>query len=261
VLFAVEVILDNITSAENKGTWIDGTNVCIRAFDLSHNFVIHIKHLHSIDSHPAHEFHPYKRNKAFGYRCGIHLPTDFKSECSTTTKKKTSLCSDLHIINSKFFYNSATAVFLQLESSSVNECTNHITISSCNITYNSGAIGSALYISQNKNTSPYDFEVIVKGSRIEGNCDYYDMDSFHTYPNPPTSIFTLKSVQNITFIDCIFHENIGTALLAFDCTFSFEGNIEFTSNYAVYGGAIGTSCCNVHVSVTILTRALFSKSC
>jgi len=89
-----------------------------------------------------------------------------------TTKKKTSLCSDLHIINSKFSYNSATAVFLQLESSSVNECTNHITISSCNITYNSGAIGSALYISQNKNTSPYDFEVIVKGSRIEGNCDY-----------------------------------------------------------------------------------------
>jgi len=88
VLFAVEVILDNITSAENKGTWIDGTNVCIRAFDLSHNFVILIKHLHSIDSHPAHVFHPYKRSKAFGYRYGIHLPTDFKSECSTTYHKE-----------------------------------------------------------------------------------------------------------------------------------------------------------------------------
>lgn len=114
VSFAVEVILDNITSAENEGTWIDGTNVCIRAFDLSHNFVIRIRHLHSIDSHPA-ALHPYKRSKAFGYRYGIHLPTDFKSECSTTTKKKTSLCSDLHIINSKFSYNSATAIFFNLK--------------------------------------------------------------------------------------------------------------------------------------------------
>jgi len=82
VSFAVEVILDSIT-AENKGTRIDGMdNVCIRVFELSHNFVIHVRHLHSIDSCPAYDCHIYTNAAK---PLGVNM--NFAGVCTTSIQK------------------------------------------------------------------------------------------------------------------------------------------------------------------------------
>jgi len=63
-------------------------------------------------------------------------------------------------------------------------------------------------------TFPHGFQVVMNGCQMQRKFDYYVMDSTHTLQQA-----SLIFVQIITFIDCIFHENVGTALLAFDSTF------------------------------------------
>ena len=55
-------------------------------------------------------------------------------------------------------------------------------------------------------------------------------------PNPP--VVYLENTNNVTFIDCAFYNNRGTAIYAFNTNFFISGTLAFIDNTAFEGGAL-----------------------
>ena len=70
------------------------------------------------------------------------------------------------------------------------------------------------------------------------NCTFSDSASQPAmYKSIPYSVIYLRN-SNITFSNCIFQDNLGTAIALGDSVVTFEGNITFRNNTSMYGGAL-----------------------
>jgi len=60
--------------------------------------------------------------------------------------------------------------------------------------------------------------------------------TFLQAPHPP--VVYLERLRNVTFIDCNFHSNLGSAIKVYDSKFLLLGNVSFINNSAYEGGAL-----------------------
>ena len=75
-----------------------------------------------------------------------------------------------------------------------------------------------------------------KGNALQANISVNN-NAFRNFDSPVATIYA-EIVPNITFIDCIFENNLQTAIIAVSSTLTFQGTHFFRNNSAYFGSGI-----------------------
>ena len=268
--YGMHIYMDNVTSIYNSAR--NGANMAFLIYDVVDESPISIQNSFSGFSNPL--FHPtilmiLSGTQFIGggllFSYGMSLPTRFTPSCEP--KSKHNRADMLTITDTDFVGNNAIlggAVSIHFSQTDIDfGIVAQIVIENCSFRNNIGSPGSALYINQlqpirNAHLAQFLFK----------NCNF----SNNTYPvsEIPNSIqefeldllnsIQLISVQDATFIDCMFQDNLGSALYGYASLLRFNGDICFVRNSGINGGGMSLHGSSVMVltpntSVTFLNNS------
>lgn len=246
--YGMHVLMDNVTSMNNTAR--HGANLAFILYKVVDDSSVTIKDSFIAYSNPL--FRPsvltilsgtqfIGGGLFFGY--GQSLPTRFRPSCAV--KQRHTHTDLLTVTDTEFVGNSAilggamNLAFTQVDAN-VGIIT-RIIIENCIFRNNIGSPGSALYVYQ---LEPIHNTLLTRF--LFNNCTFMD----NTYPitEIPNSIqqfeldllntVQLVSIQFASFVDCRFHDNVGSALYAYASLIRFHGEVEFTRNFGINGGGM-----------------------
>ena len=168
---------------------------------------------------------------------GLELPLD-SIVCPRLPKLEQSKCATLYVSNMRFVNNQATVgggAYLSIQG---RKRVSLISFDNCYFAENSGNLGSALAIEhlpslEARHLTIYKFKdcIFEKNTFPVGDLDIdVKFDILNTV--------LINSANNVTFENCQFIENNGTALFVYDTKVSFIGNSTFENNRGSDGGAL-----------------------
>lgn len=111
-----------------------------------------------------------------------------------------------------------------------------VTLTNCTFTENVGYVG--LCIAEYSRPVSY-FDVVIREASVSNNVLSWPLNRIPHYLS--TGLFTavtLVSVRNITISNSDFHDNGISALYAFGSVITFAGEVSFTGNTGINGGAM-----------------------
>lgn len=245
--YGLHVNIDNTTAVRNSAS--RGANLAFVVYDVVDNSSITIQNTYSGDSNPSFitTFFSLLTGRVFVgggmfYHYGRPLPTSFAPTCNPShTKNEGDI---LRISNCQFVENRGTLgggvsiLFATVESTGI---VHQITIENSLFHDNEGSPGSALYLFQ---IEPIGFVLLVR-FMIE-NCTFHR----NTYPlaELPNSVqqfeldllnvVQLLAVQDVTFSECNFQDNNGSAIYAFGSKVRLSGSVMFERNQGISGGGL-----------------------
>ena len=246
--YGVHIYVDNVRSLNNSARI--GANMAFVLYKDVDNSSVSITNSFVSYSNPL--FHPSVLTILSGTQFigggllfvdGRSYPTNFIPSCKP--KSRHTYAKRLTITSTEFVGNNAIlGGAMNLEFSQVDQdvgIVSEIIVENCSFRNNIGSPGSAVYVYQLQ--SIHD---TLLAHFIFKNCTFFN----NTYPltEIPNSIqqfeldllntVKLVSVQQASFIDCIFQHNIGSGIYAYASLLRFNGNVEFVRNYGVNGGGM-----------------------
>ena len=179
---------------------------------------------------------------------GMYFTNTFRFRKGTPSSQNQQINSILKVYNTNFINNSGVigaALSLYLMKMVFSDVSLVYVIENCNFVNNSGSPGSAPAVAQ-VDTFSSSHSTTSTIQLVFINCTFLRNSYPSTFhPNPIqqfeqdlyNAVF-LNFVQDITFTNCNFKENIGTALYAYSTTFRFFGNVSFEGNHGLNGGGL-----------------------
>ena len=246
--YGMHVHMYNVTSVNNVAR--NGANLAFLINDVVDNSSVSIRNSFSGYSNPL--FRPSVLTILSGtqfvgggifFSYGKRLPGSFMPSCEP--RQKHSHANLLTIADTEFVGNNAIlggAMNIDFRQSNADvDIVTLMIIENCSFRNNIGSPGSAVYINQ---LQPV--QNVLLARFLFQNCTFQN----NTYPlsEIPNSIqqfeldllntVQLISVQDVTFIDCSFEDNVGSALYGYASLLRFNGDVRFVRNSGVNGGGM-----------------------
>ena len=242
--YGLQVHVDNVVATQNVAHY--GANLAFVMYEVVDNSSISITNTFSGYSNPL--FRPSVLTILTGsqfvgggliYVHGSELPETFSPACGFQHSHNQH--DLLSITDSQFVGNNAVlggGVGIQFGAMDSIDHVFQVRIENCTFTQNIGSPGSALSILSVLNSLLVQFTIndcvfdsnIYPIAELPNSIQQFELDLLNTVQ--------LISVQDITFEDCRFADNMGTAVFALASTIRFKGEIEFSRNSGTNGGGL-----------------------
>ena len=246
--YGMHVHMDHVTSVSNVAR--NGANLAFLIYGVVDNSSVSIHNSFSGYSNPL--FRPSVLTILSGtqfvggglfFSYGRRLPSSFRPSCEPKRERyHTDLLTitDTEFVGNNAILGGAMNIHFSQSDTAVG-VVSLISVKNCSFRDNIGSPGSALYINQ---LQPV--QNVLLAQFLFKNCTFQN----NTYPltEIPNSIqqfeldllnaVQLISVQDSSFIDCLFEDNVGSALYGYASLLRFNGDIQFVRNSGVNGGGM-----------------------
>lgn len=261
--YGVTITMKDIASYGNAA--LIGANLYIAVYETVDNSTIFLQNSTFLSANrgllSVTNFFEESGSSSGGLHIDYNIPIESRSEETTPVceGKKKYRREIIRITDCYFNENSAligSGAFIQIRTSADKEHVARFRIERCTFRDNVGTSGTALYISQQESiyrlgTS----EVIFQDVAIIANTYTAPIRNLtQLYTNFQLNAVQLIQVENVSFTNCIFAENEGSALSAFGSEI-FLSNSTFINNSGIIGGAINLE--NSRLYFTPHTRITF----
>ena len=244
--YGIHVYMDSVTSINNAAH--NGANMAFLMYKIVDESSISIRDSFSGFSNPF--FRPSVLTILTGtqfvggglfFNYGRSPPSKFRPSC--VPKLKHNYANLLTITETEFVGNNAIlggALNIDFDQVDV-DIVAQITIKNCLFRDNIGSPGSALYINQLQ-TIRYSLlaRFLFKNCTFKNNT--YPVaeipNSIQQYELDLLNAVQLISVQDISFVDCLFEDNLGSAVYSYASLLRFSGDVPFVRNVGINGGGV-----------------------
>ncbi len=246
--FGVHIDIDGLTSVGNTAGL--GANIGILVYEVVDDSTISIRNSLSKNGNPfiqptilggfANSFE--HRGSGLYFRYGLPLPTNFTTTCLVRDKHESKI---LTISKSKFIGNNAAfggGARIRFTSAMPTNVVYRIQVDHCDFIENVANSASALSVQE---VARLHNSVTVQF--VFNNCSFTNNvcprlllpTSLLQFETGLLSTIQITSVQDVTFANCRFQDNKGTAVDAYSTRLRFYGNVTIARNFAVRGGGLG----------------------
>ena len=266
--YGVHINVDNATMMGNTAS--SGANIAIIMYDHVDNSSINIHNTYSGFGNP--NFEPsllrvltrgYHRGAGLYFKYGDRPPSNFKTTCAQ--REELHQKEILRISDSWFVSNNGilgTGMMLTYYNVDSIGTVQMVVIENSVFADNLGSPGSALFIGQ---ISPINNAILIKF--LIKNCTFLNnnypttdlLNSVQQLEFDVLNAVQIISIEDITFADCSFIDNTGSAVYTYDSTLRFIGEITFENNSGIYGGAMSLHA-NSHILLTRNTTVMFTNN-
>lgn len=247
--YSVAVMLRNTYMYANSA--LIGANIYIAIYETVDNSTVSMVNVTSESANggllSVSNIFEESSSSSGGLHVDYNLPINTRSSvsvpvCCSSKKHQEEILS---MSDCRFLSNVAilgAGAFIEIRASSRNAF-EHVTrfrIERCTFSDNIGASGIAMYISQQESfytigTS----QIIFKDVNISSNSYVTPIrDLTELYTNFQLNAIQLIQTENVSFTDCIFERNEGSALSAFEVSIFMSGTNIFAGNSGIVGGGI-----------------------
>ena len=257
--YGMHVYIDNVTSVNN--TAHNGANMAFLVYKVVDDSSISVRNSFSGYSNPL--FRPsvlmiltLSGTQQVGggllFSYGRNLPTRFQPSCRP--KSRHSQADLLSVIDTQFVGNNAVLggamniLFLNMDNDYGTVA--RISVENCLFKDNIGSPGSALYINQIR-----PLRNVLLARFVLKNCSFENNrypvsaipNSVQEFELDLLNAVQLKSVQDVSIVDCRFVDNLGTAIYSYGSVLRLSGDVDFIRNNGVNGGGL-----SLHSSSVVL---------
>lgn len=261
--YGVTVTLDNVAFYGNSA--LIGANIYIAIYDSVDNSTISMQNVISESANSGllavTDLFEQSRSSSGGLHLDYNLPMNNEFKATSVCNNKRKYQEEILVITDSRFENNVALLgagaFLEVRTSTSEGHVARFRIEGCIFNGNAGTSGQAMYIYQQNNIyGRSTSQVTIKNVGITSNENFTPIRNLTEYTNFQLNAIQLINVENVSFTDCVFSENQGSALSAFSSSMHMSGFMTFDKNNGITGGGINMENSQIvfmpHTKITFL---------